>query len=124
MSKILIDEDVLKALIDSASFEARYYRLYQGYGDFSDRVYAQIAKAEKAIEESKGKRFSVLEWHPASEKPEEKRQLLVRLDDERMSVDRVWIYKMSPEEKAEGCPEWDFERYFRRHVIEWAYLPV
>ena len=50
MSKILIDEDVLKALIDSAHFEARDFRLYQGYGDFSDRVYAQIAKAEKAIE--------------------------------------------------------------------------
>lgn len=113
MRKVLIDEDVLKELIDSASFEARYYRLYQGYGDFSDRVYAQIAKAEKAIEESKEKRFSVLEWHPVSEKPKEG-EVIVRMEGGLYALDYAIHW---------GNYAWQFQNTPVNHVKEWASLP-
>jgi len=100
--KIVIDEMVLWVVHDTLDFLRK-------------RLERHIRGASKETEE---KRVSVLEWHSVSEKPNQDRQLIIRLDDGKMTVDRVRDY-----ETSEGGSVWGFERYLRRHVIEWAYLP-
>ena len=114
MRKILIDEDVLKALIDSASFEARDFRLYQGYGDFSDRVYAQIAKAEKAIEEAKQNRFSLIEWHKMDEVPEDSAEILLRFDSGRIGCNTAFVLSDT---------RWQLHVAVKEFPVAWAYMP-
>lgn len=70
-----------------------------------------VAKRLIEARDSK-KHFSVLEWHPMNEKPDNK-ELLVRMDNGLL----VFDYAVAKDE------EWRLQYHAKNHAIEWAYLP-
>lgn len=109
--KILIDsESVLKTIIGALDFCKR-----------SCVENAEFIEAEKYIKEAKEKRFSVLEWHPVSEKPKIGSQIIVRLTFGR-GVDVNFV--MSKCDLHGNILEgYTLSEYDLSSVIEWAYLP-
>ena len=101
MSKILIDSDLLKDLLE---------------GDFLPvKVWHERRKeGRKLLEESKGKHFSVVEWHPISEKPINNINVLVKDINGLVYEDAVYY---------DDVGNWLTEKSYKFNLVEWAYLP-
>jgi len=112
MSKVLVDDTILSRAIKAMwlGFDS----LSRSGSVFTNDLDLAIHGLEKAIEESKEKRSSVLEWHDATEKPEMGRTILVRHLDKNYPFD---VYKVSAF-ILDG-----FGDHHYHNVREWAYLP-
>jgi hypothetical protein len=117
MSKILIDEEVLETFFDNV-VTAKVLCVNRRDYDRLDRI-ATLIRNE--IEETKQKHFSVLEWHPVSEKPKIGSQIIVRLTFGR-GVDVNFV--MSKCDLHGNILEgYTLSEYDLSSVIEWTYLP-
>lgn len=98
--KILIDLDTLDVVIDALNI---------GYltakGDAFQKAYYARQRLLKEMQETQQKSFSILKWHPMSEKPEKNKRFLVRYKD-----GLVFPPAVSSFEKLEDCG-----------VVAWAY---
>lgn len=95
--KILIDSDLLKDLLE---------------GDFLPvKVWHERRKeGRKLLEESKEKHFSVVEWHPVSDKPSEEKPILVKY---KVNNKTYYLYD-----------HFEINSFFKSDSAkEWAYLP-
>ena len=107
MSKILIDLSILKDVID----DFRYARDTATDRDDFKRFSDQVEQLESVMKDQK--RFSVLEWHPVSEKPKIGSQIIVRLASGMYELD---MYGKILEGNM-------LDQFDLSSIIEWAYLP-
>ena len=107
MSKILIDLSILKDVIDDLIYARDTATDRDDYKRFSD----QVEQLESVMKDQK--RFSVLEWHPVSEKPKIGSQIIVRLASGMYELD---MYGKILEGNM-------LDPFDLSSIIEWAYLP-
>ena len=113
MSKVLIDSKVLQDVMKALDFGAD--RLSMNYtDDYSELVYAK-RHLESAIKNYDSKRFSVLEWHPMSEKPKDESDILVREKD-------GCIFDTHAFDSVDDG-DWEIVRGNKNQIVEWAYPP-
>ena len=117
MSKILVDSEELHNLI-SRAYEVIYSTPYvHPYTNQAKKASEILDDALDLIEkqEFEQRRFSVIEWHPMSEKPEDQESILVRYKSGEIYMDCALI-------DEDG--NFRLERESMKGVIEWASLPV
>ena len=112
--KILIDSDVLTQALEALGVGLIMSEPHSKEDTFSTSIFSDsIEKISTAIKEAEEKRFSILEWHPISEKPKEG-GVVVRMDDGSYALDYAIHW---------GSYTWQFQNNPIKHVKKWAYPP-
>ena len=114
MSKILIDEETLYAVIDALNigYLISSGKEQQMIFDVRHKLLDDLQGLLDELQETK-KRFSVLEWHPVSEKPKIVSQIIVRFASGMYKLD---IYGKILEGNM-------LDQFDQSSIVEWAYLP-
>ncbi len=110
MSMLLIDSGVL----DFVATALKRCELVAPNSIDQKRCSDSLKKIEDAIQESDKRRFSVLEWHPMSEKPEDHASILVKYPSGNVYMDCALIDENG---------NFSLESETTNYVTEWAYLP-
>ena len=111
MSMLLIDSEVLNRAIKA--MDLGFESLSYSGSAFANDVDLAMHALKKAIEESKKHRFSVLEWHPMSEKPKDLSDILIRDTNGAIFDSFAYYYEN----------DWLIHRGDKAQIVEWAYLP-
>jgi len=112
MSKILVDEEVLNFV----AVALKRGELVAPNSIDQKRCTDSLRKIENAIQESKQKNFSIIEWHPVSEKPKET-TVLIRLRNGKV-IAREVFYPEIPSPNSLGWAIFGAED----EIAGWAYL--
>jgi len=112
MSKILIDSEVLKRVIEALDYG--YENLADNGCIFANDLDLAMHDLKKAIKESNGKHYSVLEWHGMDEVPNKFNWVITKDMNGFVSSDYV-VYGDNN--------DWHLERTEKSCLTAWAYLP-
>ncbi len=107
MNKLPIDEETLYVVTDALNI---------GYlissGKEQQRIFAARHKLLAELQKTK-KHYSVLEWHPMSEKPKDLSDILVRDTNGAIFDSFAYYYEN----------DWMIQRGDKAQIVEWAYPP-
>ncbi len=107
--KILIDEILLDRIIGDLALSEKVAPIWQE----QYRYMSDILDLKVAIEKSNSGCYSVLEWHPMSEKPKDLSDILVRDTNGAIFDSFAYYYEN----------DWLIHRGDKAQIVEWAYLP-
>jgi hypothetical protein len=116
--KILIDSEKFKKRLEKVKTTITYTLDSEFDADRllnADSVIEDLlCDIDEALEDDEPKRYSVLEWHPVSEKPKDASDIVVKYNDG---------FLCSGVAHADENGNWVCYEYGKNQMKEWAYLP-